>query len=128
MLKHVSYCLREKNERNIQKKTSLYALAIDAKIKENNEIDLFSNRFLEGFRSLVNEIKDCYSIINSCAINISQLFDSEEERRQVCYSLISALKKKNRIAFANILLKSSWRRLEMKKYYDLIDSFSKILS
>ena len=119
VLKHVSYCLREKNERNIQKKTSLYALAIDAKIKENNEIDLFSNRFLEGFRSLVNEIKDCYSIINSCAINISQLFDSEEERRQVCYSLISALKKKNRIAFANILLKKFLEKTENKKVLQL---------
>jgi len=105
VLKHVSYCLREKNERNIQRKKSLYALAIDAKIKENNEIELFSNRFLEGFRSLVNEIKDCYSTMNSCAINISQLFDNEEERRQICYSLISALKKKNRIAFVNILFK-----------------------
>ena len=105
VLKHVSYCLREKNERNIQRKMSLYALAIDAKIKENNEIELFSNRFLEGFRSLVNEIKDCYSIINLYAINISRLFDNEEERRQIYYSLISALKKKNRIAFVNILLK-----------------------
>ena len=119
VLKHVSYCLREKNERNIQKKTSLYALAIDAKIKENNEMDLFSNRFLKGFRSLVNEIKDCYSIINSCAINISQLFDSEEERRQVCYSLISALKKKNRIAFANILLKKFLEKTENKKVLQL---------
>ena len=105
VLKHVSYCLREKNGRDIQRKTSLYALAVDAKIKENNDIDLFSDRFLEGFRSLVSEIKECYSRIDLNATNISRLFDNEEERRQIGYSLLSALKKKNRIAFANILLK-----------------------
>jgi len=112
VLKHVSYCLREKVERNIQRKTSLYALAIDAKIKENNEIDLFSNRFLEGFRNLVNDIKDCYFTMNLCAINVSRLFDNEEERLQICYSLLSALKKKNRIAFANILLKKFLEKTE----------------
>ncbi len=107
VLKHVSYCLREKNEKEIQRKrkASLYALAIDAKIKENHKIELFSDEFLEGYRSLVSEIKECYSRIDLNATNISRLFDNEEERRQISYSLLSALKKKNRIVFANILLK-----------------------
>ena len=103
--KHVFYCLKEKNGRNISRKASLYALAIDAKIKENNRIELFSDEFFKGYRSLVNEIKDCYSTLNYGAITISQLFNNEEEKRQICYSLVSALKKKNRIAFVNTLLK-----------------------
>jgi len=105
--RHVFYCLREKNEKNIRRnrKASLYALAIDAKIKENNRIDLFSDKFFEGYRSLVNEIKDCYSTLNSNAIKISQLFNSLEERRQISYTLVSALKKRNRIALVNTLLK-----------------------
>jgi len=105
ILKHISYCLRDKNGKGIQRKASLYALSIDAKIKENNNIDLFSDGFLEGYRSLVNEIKDCYLLLNLNANFISHLFDSEEERSQICYSLLSALKKRNRIAFANVLLK-----------------------
>jgi len=103
--RHVFYCLREKNGKGIRRKASLYALAIDAKIKENNRIELFSDKFFEGYRSLVNKIKDCYSTLNSNAIKISRLFDNEEERRQLCYSLVSALKKRNRIAFVNTLLK-----------------------
>ncbi len=103
--KHVFYCLREKNGKGINRKASLYALAIDTKIKENNRIELFSDEFFKGYRSLVNEIKYCYSTLNSNAIKISRVFDNEEERRQICYSLVSALKKKNRIAFVNTLLK-----------------------
>ena len=103
--KHIYYCLRAKNGKGIYRKASLYALAIDAKIKENNQIDLFSDKFFEGYRSLVNEIKDCYSTLNSNAIKISQLYNSLEERRQISYTLVSALKKRNRIAFVNTLLK-----------------------
>ena len=103
--RHVFYCLREKNGKGIRRKASLYALAIDAKIKENSSIDLFSDKFFEGYKSLVNEIKDCYSTLNSNAIKISQLFNSLEERRQISYTLVSALKKRNRIAFVNTLLK-----------------------
>ncbi len=110
--RHVFYCLREKNEKNIRRKrkASLYALAIDAKIKENRRIDLFSDNFLKGYRSLVNEIKDCYFTLNSNANRISRLFSNIEfsnieERRQVSYTLVSALKKRNRIAFVNTLLK-----------------------
>ncbi len=103
--RHVFYCLREKNEKGINRKASLYALAIDAKIKENNSIGLFSDRFFENYRGLVDEIKECYTTLNLNAINISRLFDNYEEKRKICYNLVSTLKKRNKIAFLNTLLK-----------------------
>ncbi len=103
--RHVFYCLKEKNGKGIYRRTSLYSLAIDAKIKENNRIDLFSDDFFKGYRNLVRGIKNCYSTLNLNANKISQLFNNDDERRQICYSLISSLKKRNRITFVNILLK-----------------------
>jgi len=105
ILKYVHYRLGTHNGRDIYRKVSLYSLAIDAKIKENNEIDLFSSKFFRGYRSLVDEIKDCYSLLNRNANSISKLFGSQEERMKFSYSLMSALKKRNRITFINILLK-----------------------
>ena len=119
--RHIFYCLR--TNKRVKRKSSLYALAIDAKIKENNRIDLFSDDFFRGYRSLVNEIRDCYSTLNLNALRISQLFDNAEERQKLCYSLVSALKRKNRIAFVNALLK----KLLEKSGYGMISQLTRFI-
>jgi len=106
LLKHTNWAL--KCGENPKFKASLYALAIDAKIKENAETSskaLFSNDFFREYKFLVDEIKETYSLLVSRAILISQLFENEEEKSKLAYPLFSALKKKNRISFVNTLLK-----------------------
>jgi len=106
ILKHTNYALKQ--NKNPGFKASLYALAIDAKIKENAENSskaLFSNDFFRGYKFLVDEIKETYLLLASRANLISQLFENEEEKSKLVYPLFSALKKKNRISFVNTLLK-----------------------
>ncbi len=113
ILKHVQCCIN-KNEM-INRKSSLYALAIDAKIKENNNTELFSSDFFQKYRSIVNDIKETSRNLNIQATNISKLFDSRDDRQKTCYSLMAALKRRNRIAFTNILLKRFLEKSGLKE-------------
>jgi len=113
ILRHVQYCINK--NKMVNRKTSLYALAINAKIKENNSIELFSSSFLKGYRSIVEDIKETYRNLSIQATNISKLFDSKEDRQKICYSLMAALKRRNRIAFTNILLKKFLEKSGLKE-------------
>ncbi len=116
ILKYVQKRINENNTltRNIRK-TSLCALAVDAKIKENNSIDLFTDEFFTKYRDIVSDIKETYRELSIQANNILKLFDSREEKQNLCYSLMAALKRRNRIAFTNILLKKFLRNTEKKE-------------
>ena len=123
IFRHTLYCINNLNGMGIIIKTSFYSLAIDAKIKENNEIELFSSDFFRGYGSLVDKIKDCYSLLNQNANNISKLFRNQEERIKFSYSLMSTLKKRNRIAFVNILLKKFLENNGEKKEVAYLNKF-----
>ena len=130
LLKHTNWAL--KCGQNPKFKASLYALAIDARIKENAETSskaLFSNDFFREYKFLVDEIKETYSLLVSRAILISQLFENEEEKSKLAYPLFSALKKKNRISFVNTLLKKFTELSKKENLSSLIKFiFEKIIS
>ena len=106
ILRHTHYTIKE--NKKTYRKSLLYALAIDVGIRENisrNNGGLFRDDFFERYRGIVEVIKETHRRLEIQASNISKLFDSIEEKQKICYNLIAALRKENRIAFTNNLLK-----------------------
>ncbi|EEB73346.1 hypothetical protein [Thermococcus sp. AM4] len=85
--------------------SSLYALAVDAKLKSEENPALFSQAFFDRPKRAVVEVKDFYRDMNSVAVVIREL-SPEIGGRNLIYTLFSALRKHNRNAFVNTLLKA----------------------
>ncbi len=84
-------------------KQSLYALAIDAKLKStSNEPKIFSNSFFERPTRALAEVKEYYHDMNRSVWNVRKAIGENN----IIYPLFSALRKHNRNAFVNILLKA----------------------
>ena len=101
ILKHVWNGI--KNNNSVNWKASLYTLSIDAKLKSTiNEPKIFSNSFFERPTRAVAEVKEYYHAMNQNAWNVRKAIGENN----IIYPLFSALRKHNRNAFVNILLKT----------------------
>jgi len=100
ILKHVEYCLS--NNCRVNYRASVYALCIDAKIREyQGTNELFGENFLTNYRQILWDIKDSYRRTSSYVNKvIRQILDKDN-----CPQLISTIKKGNKISFVNYLLK-----------------------
>lgn len=87
-------------------KASIHALAIDAKIKtETTRIGIFDDSFFECPKRASIEVKDFYQDMMHVAGALKEL-SSEIDGKNLIHPLFSALRKHNRNAFVNNLLKA----------------------
>ncbi|WP_297536714.1 hypothetical protein [Thermococcus sp.] len=86
-------------------RASLYALAVDAKLKREENPVLFGRDFFDRPKRAAVEVKDFYRDMNSVAVVIREL-SPEIGGRNLIYTLFSALRRHNRNAFVNTLLKA----------------------
>lgn len=87
-------------------KTSLYALAIDAKLKANDtETSVFGKSFLERPKQAVMEVNEYYEDMIKATPAIKGISESINEKNLV-HPLFSAVRRHNRNAFVNILLRA----------------------
>ncbi|WP_048147940.1 hypothetical protein [Palaeococcus ferrophilus] len=95
-----------KGKNYVKWKTTLYALAIDAKLKANStETSVFRKSFLERPKEAVAEIKEYYKDMMNATWNIGKISGSINGKN-IVYPLFSAVRKHNRNAFVNILLRA----------------------
>lgn len=85
-------------------RTLLYALAVDAKLKERAKPEPVFKPIFENPDRVVQDIREFYEAMNIARLNISRALG--EERKRYIHPLFSALRKHNRNAFVNILLKA----------------------
>ncbi|WP_457754676.1 hypothetical protein [Thermococcus sp.] len=85
-------------------RTLLYALAVDAKLKEQAKSRLIFKPVFESPDRVVQDVREFYERMNLARLNISRALG--EEGKRYIHPLFSALKKHNRNAFMNILLKA----------------------
>ncbi len=86
-------------------RASLYALAVDAKLKSEKNLALFGRDFFDRPKRAAVEVKDFHRDMNSAAVVIREL-SPEIGGRNLIYTLFSALRRHNRNAFVNTLLKA----------------------
>ena len=86
-------------------RASLYALAIDAKLKSEGNPALFGRAFFDRPKRAAVEVKDFHRDMNSVAVTIKEL-SPEIGGRNLIHTLFSSLRRHNRNAFVNTLLKA----------------------
>lgn len=87
-------------------RASLYALAVDAKLKQvPGQKEVFGRAFLERPSRAVTEIKGFYMDMVFTASQ-SKGLSTELNGKNIAYLLLSAIRRHNRNAFVNILLKA----------------------
>ncbi|KUK16982.1 hypothetical protein [Thermococcus sibiricus] len=85
--------------------TSLYALAIDAKLKASSaETSVFGPAFFKRPKRAALEVKEYYRDMVQATWAIKEIFGNINGKNLV-YPLLSAIRRHNRNAFVNILLK-----------------------
>jgi len=101
---HIWNSLKKKSYTNW--KASLYSLAIDAKLKASNtETGIFGNSFFERPKRAAIEVKDYYKDMMQVTRAIKEISGSVN-RKNLVYPLLSAIRRHNRNAFVNTLLKA----------------------
>ncbi len=86
-------------------RTSLYALAVDAKLRSEGNSGLFGRAFLDRPKRAAVEVKDFHRDMNGVAMTIKEL-SPEIGGKNLIHPLFSALRRHNRNAFVNTLLKA----------------------
>ncbi len=86
-------------------RTSLYALAVDAKLRSEGNSGLFGRAFLDRPERAAVEVKDFHRNMNGVAMTIKEL-SPEIGGKNLIHPLFSALRRHNRNAFVNTLLKA----------------------
>ncbi len=86
-------------------RASLYTLAVDAKLRGEGNLALFGKAFFEHPKRAAVEAKDFHREMNSTAMTIRAL-SSETGGKNLVYSLFSALRRHNRNAFVNAIIKA----------------------
>lgn len=101
---HIWNSLKKKSYANW--KASLYSLAIDAKLKAGStETTVFGPTFFEKPKRATVEVKEYYRDMMQANKAIKGIFADISEKNLV-YPLLSAIRKHNRNAFVNALLKA----------------------
>lgn len=103
----------------ISKTASLYALAIDANIKqfnENNTKRLFSADFFRGYEWLLDKIKEDYKIMFRASYdNMGGLFKDSEDREKILHLLFSAVENHNKKEFLYVIIKNLLEKRDTDK-------------
>jgi len=100
----------------IENRTLIYANSVDAQLREfGKDNNLFSNKFFGGYRSILFEIKENTTNMFLAAKNASRIFNDLKERERAASKLLSTIKKRNKYAFTNALLKSFIGKTEKQK-------------
>jgi DNA mismatch repair ATPase MutS len=104
----------------------LYSLAIDAEIKSLRSLEqkLFTADFFKKNIISTSNIKRTFKEMSLVLRSFSDIF-SEKEKSNDIHLLSSALKKKNKIAFVNILLKNFLQK--GKQYRESINHLVKYI-
>jgi len=100
--------LREDNHQ-VKSTASLYALAIDANIKqfnENNTNRIFSDDFFGSYEWLVDKIKGDYRKMSRISYDMTGLFKNPKDREKMIHPLFSAIESHNKKAFLHALIKN----------------------
>ncbi|ASJ08832.1 hypothetical protein A3L11_06185 [Thermococcus siculi] len=101
ILKHVRNGIKDSGP--IRWRASLYALAIDAKLRSiGRDSGLFGNFFFERPARAVAGVKEYYHDMNQNAWNVRKAIGD----KNIIYPLFSAVRRHHRNAFVNILLKT----------------------
>ncbi|MBE8538706.1 hypothetical protein [Geoglobus acetivorans] len=99
ILRHVEHCLT--NNLRVNYRTSVYALCIDAKIREHQSTsELFGESFLTNYRQILWDVKDAYRSIGGYVQTVRQILGKDD-----CLQLIAAIRKGNKVSFVNYVLK-----------------------
>ena len=115
----------------IGNRTLIHANSVDAQLKEfGKDNNLFSNEFLNGYRNILFEIKENTTNMFLAAKNVYSIFNDLDERKRMASRLLSTIRKRNKYAFTNILLKSFIGKAEKQKEIRNVNRylFDKIVS
>ncbi len=100
----------------IGNKTLIYASAVDAQLREvGKDNNLFSREFFNGYRNVLFKIKDDATTMFIAAKNVYKIFNDHKEREGTASRLLSTIRKRNKYAFTNILLKLFIGKTEKQK-------------
>jgi len=96
--------------RDFSVKSFIYSSCIDKNItnlREKNKREIFSNEFFYKYKNVVNNIKEFAERMFSISSKISSTFASfsNDKRHDLAYTLFIRLRKGQKYAFINILLK-----------------------
>lgn len=107
ILKYV--VLRANNETNqkLRSKTLFYALSVDAQRSylTNSKTNLFDSNFYQESENVVVQIKEHCNSMNLAYKNVSRVF-KPDKKDKILQKLISTIKKQNKTAFVNVILKA----------------------
>lgn len=90
------------------KKTLLYSLAVDAQIrtlKRYSRKSIFEPSFFQEYEDIVFQIKESNKWMNLASRNAYEVFSSNNKDK-IIHRLITSIKKQNKHAFMNIILKA----------------------
>ncbi len=107
ILKHTILRINNKTNQKFTK-VLLYNLSVDAKIKslsKGNKRRIFEQFIHLELEDIVFQIKENYNRMNLAYRNVSKIF-SDDNKEKTAYRLIAAIKRQNKHAFVNIILKA----------------------
>ncbi len=115
----------------LENRTLIYANSVDARLRElGKDNNLFSSEFFNGYRNVLFEIKEDATNMFLAAKNAYRIFNDPKEREKTASRLLSTIRKRNKYAFTNILLKSFIGKTEKQKEIRNLNKylFEKIIS
>jgi hypothetical protein len=116
ILNHVELVLNEE-KLNLESSELLYALVIEAnilnfKFKNKKEL-LFSDKYLENYKILIDDIKKDIRFTSFIVSLIQQVFKDKETKKRIARELVEALKAKDKNMFLYILFKNTNKEKEI---------------
>ncbi len=102
---------------NLESSELLYALVIEAnilnfKFKNKKEL-LFSDKYLENYKILIDDIKKDIRFTSFIVSLIQQVFKDKETKKRIARELVEALKAKDKNMFLYILFKNTNKEKEI---------------
>ncbi|WP_424355918.1 hypothetical protein [Methanobacterium sp. MBAC-LM] len=107
ILKHVTLRIKSNTDQKVIKPL-LYSLSADAKLKsliKSNNGKIFEPYFSLELEDIVYQIKENYKWMSLASKNISKVFSSDS-RDKFVHRLVTTIKKRNKHAFVNIIIKA----------------------
>ncbi len=130
LINYLHRYLNRRPDARLGNRTLIYANSVDARLRKlGKDKNLFSGEFLHGYRSVLFEIKEDAAKMVSAAKNTYSIFKDCKERERIASRLLSTIRKRNKYAFTNILLKSFIGRFKIHEIEELNKYlFDKIVS
>jgi CRISPR-associated protein Cst1 len=112
VLNYINEVLNLRNYKGLNYYSMFYSLIVDSKILEFREskkrinATLFSERYFDNYKALVDEIKKEVKLTYFKASLIGEISKDKEHKERVARELLNALKGEDKNIFLNILLKN----------------------